>query len=367
MRAMLNRDEVQKQADRVTDKLEETEQKLLVSIARQARVPESVTRDNIQEWQAQKQAEATRLQSRNTSIAIADLRTAARELAQVIEDVVDETVKRQDDIINEAAQGVFVDVPRFTPALIQLIQGEQSQAIGQLQLIVQTMLHYSNQIYADILAEVVQLVIDRLITPQEALTQVATRWAEKGIPALIDRAGRQWSVEGYVNMFVRTTVKSVAVASQFTRMDDYDIDLIEVSSHIGARPRCAPFQGRIYSRSGNHPVYPPFSSTSYGEPAGLLGINCGHQIYPYIEGVSIKRFKPYDEAENDRVYRESQQQRYLERQIRKAKREVEMMKAIGSEKGVREAQQKVRARQAAMRKFIEATGRTRRYDRERIV
>lgn len=42
-------------------------------------------------------------------------------------------------------------------------------------------------------------------------------------------------------------------------------------------------------------------------------------------------------------------------------------KLIMSLTGVREAQQKVRARQAAMREFINATGRTRRYDRERIV
>src|SRR5690606_39938970 len=107
---MLNRDEGQKQADRVTDKLEETEQKLLVSIARQARVPEDVTRDNIQEWQAQKQAEAVQLQRRNTSIAIGDLRIAARELAEVREDVADETGERQDDTINEATQAVFADV-----------------------------------------------------------------------------------------------------------------------------------------------------------------------------------------------------------------------------------------------------------------
>lgn len=367
MRLMLNRDEVNQKADRVTDRLEETEQELLATVVQQAKPDDDVTPENVREWQVRKQGEASRLQRKNARAAAIGLKKAGRELGLVIDEVISETAKRQDELVAEIMPGVMVEVPDFTPALMALSQVQRSEALGTLTLIVNTMLHQSQQIYADILAQIVQMVIDRKLTPQQALVEVAAQWAERGIPAMIDRAGRRWSVEAYVNMFVRTTVKSVATATQFARMDDYGLDLIEVSSHAGARPLCAPYQGRIYSRSGNHPVYPPFSSTSYGEPAGLLGINCGHQIYPYVEGVSRRRFQPYAEAENDRIYRESQQQRYLERQIRKAKRELAVMKAIGDEGGIRKATEKVRARQAVMREFIAQTGRTRRYDRERVV
>jgi transcriptional regulator with PAS, ATPase and Fis domain len=69
------------------------------------------------------------------------------------------------------------------------------------------------------------------------------------------------------------------------------------------------------------------------------------------------------EEENTREYQESQEQRLLERQIRNAKREVELLGDLAEEKDV----ERVKRAQARMREFIKETGRTRRYDREQIV
>jgi hypothetical protein len=154
---------------------------------------------------------------------------------------------------------------------------------------------------------------------------------------------------------------------QFARMDEYGTDLIEVSSHLGARERCAPFQGRIFSRSGKSKKYAAWSSTSHGEPAGLLGINCHHVIYPYISGKSTQRYEPYDPAENRRIYEESQQQRLFERKIRKQKRELALLETIGDEQGAKDAKQAIRATQSELRAFLSETGRGRRRDREQIV
>lgn len=132
-------------------------------------------------------------------------------------------------------------------------------------------------------------------------------------------------------------------------------------------PDCAPYQGRIYSRSGENKNYTAFSDTSYGQAAGLFGINCNHFKYPYIPGITKQTYFPYDKEENDRIYKESQKQRYHERQIRAAKREVGMMEAIGDVDGLEQAKAKVRSRQASMREFIDETRRTRRYDREQVV
>uniref|UniRef100_UPI000361946C phage minor capsid protein n=1 Tax=Streptococcus sobrinus TaxID=1310 RepID=UPI000361946C len=133
-------------------------------------------------------------------------------------------------------------------------------------------------------------------------------------------------------------------------------------------PKCFQDQGKIYSLSGKHKKYKALSDTSYGEPDGLFGINCSHIRYPYIEGISIQRYFPHaDIEENRRIYKQSQQQRHLERQIRKAKKEARVMDAIGDKEGVKQAKAKVSQRQQAMRDFIKETKRTRRYDRERIV
>lgn len=198
---------------------------------------------------------------------------------------------------------------------------------------------------------------------QSAVRQCIKEMSARGIPAFVDAAGRQWSPEAYINMDVRTTCSNVAHEAQFTRMDDYDIDLLEVSSHAGARPKCALDQGRIFSRSGKNKKYPAWKTSSYGEPDGILGINCGHQIYPYVEGVSVQRYFPYGQEENDELYKKKQEQRRLEREVRGAKREVSMLNAAGDKEGAALAKESVKSKTAAYDKYCEKTGLTRKADR----
>ncbi|WP_238594764.1 phage minor capsid protein, partial [Caenibacillus caldisaponilyticus] len=198
------------------------------------------------------------------------------------------------------------------------------------------------------------------------LREVIGKWAEDGIPALIDKAGRRWSTEAYVNMVTRTMVTRISNDMQTARFQEYGVDLVEISSHADSRPSHIPFQGRIYSISGKSKKYPPLSETGYGTIEGIGGINCRHVLYPYIPGVTKKRFEPYNATESKRIYAESQKQRYLERRIREAKREKAMMEAMGDDEGAKLAAAKVRERQAVMREFIKQTDRTRRYNREQI-
>lgn len=187
---------------------------------------------------------------------------------------------------------------------------------------------------------------------QEATRKTIRRLADKGIPGFIDKAGREWSPEAYVKMDLRSTMGNTARAAQDARCDAYGISLISVSSHIGARPKCAPYQGRVFSRDGSKGTttdgkgrvieYIPLSETSYGEPDGLFGINCGHQQYPFIPGASIQRYYPYDEEANAERYKEFQQQRAMERQIRADKRECMMLQAAGDEEALKKAAVKLR-------------------------
>lgn len=193
----------------------------------------------------------------------------------------------------------------------------------------------------------------------EATRRTIHRLAQKGIPGFVDKAGREWSPEAYVKMDLRSTLGNTARAAQDARCDAYGISLIAVSSHMGARPKCAPYQGRIFSRdgctfahevrgttkdgAGNDIEYIPLSETSYGEPDGLFGINCGHQQYPFIPGVNIQRYYPYDEEQNAKVYEQTQKQRAMERKIRADKRECMMLQENGDEEGLKKASQRLRA------------------------
>lgn len=267
-------------------------------------------------------------------------------------------------------KGLLFKIPAAVSAdtrVLNVLAAMQARASESLNLVNTTILRNAQQAYLDVLNRTVAKTATGVLTPEAALYETASEWAASGIPALIDQSGRKWQIETYVRMVGRTIVQQTTNDMQFARMDSWGADLIEVSSHAGARPLCAPYQGRIYSRSGTSSKYRPFSSTSYGLKAGLFGINCGHFGYPYIEGVSMRTYHPYPAAENRRIYEQSQQQRALERDIRKWKRKASVAESLGDTKTAKTANKKVRDKQELMRDFIKKTGRTRRYNREQIV
>lgn len=109
------------------------------------------------------------------------------------------------------------------------------------------------------------------------------------------------------------------------------------------------------------------SETTYGEPAGLFGINCKHYPSPFIPGVSVIRGEPQNPEENAKAYAESQQQRGLERKIREEKRDLMMMKAQGAPDEMIKAQRaKIRKTDDDIDAFCAETGRARRQNREGV-
>lgn len=178
---------------------------------------------------------------------------------------------------------------------------------------------------------------------------------------------RTWTPEGYVKMVVRDNQRRASTATMFQAAAEGDTDLIEVSSHLGARPKCAPYQGRIFSISGRSKKYPALADTSFGQVDGLNGINCGHSFYPYYEGLSKKTYEPYPTEENKKAYAQSQEQRAAERKIRYYKREAQKWEATeGGEQKAVYFKSRVKDSQAELRSFIDETGRTRQRDREAI-
>jgi len=89
----------------------------------------------------------------------------------------------------------------------------------------------------------------------------------EGITAFIDKAGRHWSLHTYGSMVLRTTTRQAEVLSVLTR--DPEHDLYKISSHNTTCKLCAPLEGRVYSRSGTDPDFPPLAA-AFGkvDPAG---------------------------------------------------------------------------------------------------
>ena len=234
----------------------------------------------------------------------------------------------------------------------------------------------NRQDYLNILGKHTASVVTGAEARQKAVSSCIREFADKGIPAFVDKAGREWSPEAYINMDIRTTVSNTANAAQDAVCDRYGVDLIEVSSHMGARPKCAPYQGKIFSRSNQSGIahdgngreirYEPLSSTSYGQPDGLFGINCRHQKYPFVDGVNFRTYFPYDEAENAKRYKEFQTQRAMERDIRKKKRECMMLEETGDTEALKAARADLRQSKKAYNAYSDEHGLRTREDRLRV-
>ena len=339
-------------------------------------------------WRMQKLAEAGELNRTAVNIIASYTGIQSDVLTEAITSAAYDVIDNIEPALQAAARdGVISDAAVSASASAKrVISTYRKQAKSDLNLVNTVMRYKAKEAYVDLVNRTYDAVnaIEDVPNRQELLntlgkhTLSAVTGAEsrsaavrkciqefnaKGIPAFVDAAGRQWSPEAYVNMDIKTTVSNVAHAAQDARCDEYSIDLIEVSSHKGARPKCAPYQGRIFSRSnksgiahdgsGREIQYSPLSETSYGEPDGLFGINCHHKKYPFIDGVNFQRYFPYEKDENDAYYAVLQKQRQLERRIREQKREIDMLKEIGDDEGIKAARAKLREQQAKYKEFSE--------------
>jgi hypothetical protein len=198
----------------------------------------------------------------------------------------------------------------------------------------------------------------------------------KGVATIEYPSGHVDYMEVAIRRATVTGVNQTAAKLQDTRANEMESDLVETTAHAGARPEHAVWQGKIFSRSGTHPKYPDFvTSTGYGTGAGLCGWNCRHNFFPYLEGISepayskteLEKMSAKDYVYNGQAmteYEAAQKQRYIERQIRKWKREYTGMEAAGMP--TEESASKISAWQRTQKDFIKQTGLKRQTEREQI-
>lgn len=195
----------------------------------------------------------------------------------------------------------------------------------------------------------------------EAVRDAVKMLVREGITGFIDIGGHEWSPEAYVFMDIRTTIHNTAIKAQQTRAQEYGVSTFQISSKAEARPRCAPYQGVICSWNrgdrgqvtdldGNVHDYVSIYDTSYGEAAGIFGINCGHFPETFISGLSVPRYDKLSQAElekNGEAYEKSQVQRKLERDVRDAKTYAKALEAAGDKVGYSAQLKKVQEKRAA--------------------
>lgn len=346
------------------------------------------------EYQVEKLAEMGQVNRETEAIILSMLGDADGVLQELLEQAIRDGLKNVEKPLKKAAEkGLLLGKgflpPEVAPRQMQAFRAFYEQSADKLNLVNTVMLESTQAAYQATVADIVTRisatqdilnvatgeVVTGVSPLNQAVRQAVKKMVENGITGFIDHGGHHWSPEAYVTMDVRTTMGNTARSAVFERMDEYNDDLYQVSHHDGARPLCYPWQGKVISRidavrdvtddQGETVHVYAQSETSYGEPAGLFGINCGHYPIPFIPGFSRIRPPDQNKEQNDKEYAESQEQRRLERQLRYERRDLNVLKAQEASADEIKAQRiRVKNARDELDQFCEETGRARRTSRE---
>ena len=347
------------------------------------------------DYQVRKLAEMGQVTKETEAIILESMAGGDEALRDILEATIRQSLKPIEKPLKEAAErgllmGEGFIPPEVAPSQFQAFTAFYQQSADKLNLVNTVMLESTQAAYQSTVSDIVGKinatqgilneatgeVVTGVSSINEAIRNSVQKMVENGLTGFVDSAGHHWSPEAYVTMDIRTTLANTGREAVFEQMATYGDDLYMVSWHDGARPLCYPWQGKVISRDDNprdvkdldgntvH-VYAQ-SETTYGEPAGLFGINCKHYPIPFIPGYTQLREPVQNEEQNAKEYEESQKQRELERKYRYAKRDLAVLKAQGAgEEEIKAQRARVSNARTNLNDFCEETGRARRSGRER--
>ncbi|WP_042170107.1 phage minor capsid protein [Streptomyces sp. NBRC 110035] len=232
-------------------------------------------------------------------------------------------------------------------------------------------------VYRQVIAEASSAPLLGAQTRRQAAGRALQQFADKGVTGFVDRAGRSWNMASYVEMATRSAVGRAAVEAHTDRLAAAGIELVVVSDAPEECDRCKRWEGKVLRRDGasgegtvevEHATEDErmvtvkvAGSLPEARAAGLMHPNCRHSVSIYLPGLTRPAGPKKDRTRA--TYEQSQQQRYLERQVRAWKRRAAA--AIDDDQR-KAANAKVRAYQGRIRELVAETGLPRKSHREQL-
>ena len=183
-------------------------------------------------------------------------------------------------------------------------------------------------------------------TYSQAIGEVIDEMTASGIRTVDYASGKSDRIEVAARRAVMTGVAQMTDKVNEKNMEELQTDYCEVDWHMGARNTGTGYlnhqswQGKVYSSEEMRTV------CGEGEMLGFAGINCYHIKFPFLPGISKRKYTDEWLAEQNRkenekktfrgkeydTYSALQYQRKLERTIRKQKQDVELLEKAGADK-----------------------------------
>lgn len=237
-----------------------------------------------------------------------------------------------------------------------------NQAMGDIDNLINTTLPMSvRKVYQSIVQESVAKVVTGLTTSDKAISDTVMKWAQKGFYGFTDSQGKHWKADTYARQVIKSTAWRVYREVRMAPAEELGIDTFYYHKKATAREMCAPLQHQIVTtgvaRTEKGERILALSDYGYGYTWGCQGINCTHEMTPYIPGANykpdlpdyLKDLTPEEAIENANV---QAKQRALERSIRKSKEFLHVAEKLGDSELISKYKSKVRIQQGAMRDYL---------------
>lgn len=197
-----------------------------------------------------------------------------------------------------------------------------------------------SEIYNGYLDNAITMMASGAFDYNTMIRRVVGDMAASGLRTVDYASGRSNRVDVAVRRALLTGMGQLA--GQISRMNGQALgtDKYEVDWHPGARPEHAVWQGRVWS------YQQLVNICGLGSGPGLLGWNCRHSYYPFIEGVSVRNYsdewlEEMDRKEAEKIsyrgrkynaYEVAQKQRRMETAMRAQRQKAQLLQQAGADK-----------------------------------
>lgn len=215
--------------------------------------------------------------------------------------------------------------------------------------------------YKSIIEEATAKVVTGLATSDKAIADTVMKWAKKGFYGFTDSQGKRWRADTYARQVIKSTAWRVYREVRMAPAEEMGVDTFYYSKKSTAREMCAPLQHQIVTtgvaRTEKGERILALSDYGYGSAGGCLGINCRHEVTPFVVGANykpdlredVKDLTPEQAIENANA---QAKQRALERSIRQSKEFLHVAEKLGNQELIDKYKNKVRIQQGAMRDYL---------------
>ena len=127
-------------------------------------------------------------------------------------------------------------------------------------------------------------------SPRAATRALSRDLQRRGATAFVDKAGKQWALDTYSEMVVRTVTREAVVQGQLTRMASHGVNLARVSTHSSSCSICVPWEGRLVSLDGATADFQGEAVADIGAvPVPPYHPHCRHTLEPVVQEIELLR------------------------------------------------------------------------------